>query len=107
MSEQRKTKVKEAGQDKIELEGESRPLAPEQAYLRRKAEVTRQDHAEFLHYQQEKARAAERPPADPKPTTAKVNRRNFLTVGPAGSGVAPLHRRLLPWQHRENAIFAS
>jgi hypothetical protein len=47
VSEQRKTKVKEAGQDKIDLEGENQPLAPEQVYLQRKAEVTRQDHAEF------------------------------------------------------------
>ena len=84
MSEQRKTRVKQAGQDNIDLRSEGgspseRPLSPEQAYLQRKAEVTRQDHEEFLRYQQEK-KAAERLAAETKPTATRVNRRNFLTV---------------------------
>jgi thiocyanate desulfurase len=57
-----------------------RPLSAEQAYLQRKAEVMAQDHEEFLRYQQQRAKAADRQPAHPTPTATKVNRRNFLTV---------------------------
>src|SRR5205085_3904640 len=77
------TKVKEAAQDKIDLPSEGvpeRPLSAEQAYLRRKAEVTRQDHQDFLRYQQEKAKAAKRLAVETKPRATKVNRRNSLTV---------------------------
>src|SRR5438876_6842855 len=73
-----------------------RPLSPEEAYLRRKAEVTQQDHEEFLRHQRERARQREAgqtqgradEAAGTKP--AKVNRRNFLTVvaGTAAVGEA-------------------
>ena len=59
MSEPRRTKLQEETPNlKIEIEGEpnlqDKPLSPEEAFLRRKAEVTQQDHEEFLKYQEEK-----------------------------------------------------
>ena len=61
-------------------------LGIEGNYLRRKAEVTRQDHEEFSRYQQEKAGQQTASQARSQPAEAagtrhtKVNRRNFLTV---------------------------
>src|SRR5713226_8771838 len=95
MSEPRETKSQNAGLAKnldlkIDLQGDGtslpdRPLSPEASYFKRKAEVTQQDHEEFLQYQQEKlreneARQTPRPVAEAaKPVPPKVNRRNFLT----------------------------
>jgi len=72
------------------------PISAEENYLRRKEEVTQQDHEEFLRYQEEKARhnaaaQAERQSTDETGSQpAKVNRRNFLTVvaGTAAVGEA-------------------
>ena len=73
-----------------------RPYSVEKNYLRRKAEVTKQDHKEFLLYEQEKARRTAPAQAERRSTdetgsqSAKVNRRNFLTVvaGTAAVGEA-------------------
>ena len=86
---------------KIDLRNEvrsppDRPISAEENYIRRKSEVTQQDHEEFLRYQQEKARQqteaqALSQAADADRTKpAKVNRRNFLTVvaGTAAVGEA-------------------
>jgi thiocyanate desulfurase len=73
----------------LRTEGSNLPdkaLSPEENYRRRKTEVTRQDHEEFLRYQEEKERqqtaAESRPQATDAATTRRtnVNRRNFLTV---------------------------
>src|SRR4029077_15018167 len=91
MSEKRqsaakKTAEKEVSPTDLEValrsEGSSLPdkaLGIEENYRRRKEEVTRQDHEEFLRYLQERAQqetAAEADAPQAKPT--KVNRRNFL-----------------------------
>ena len=72
------------------------PLSAEKNYRQRKAEVSQQDHNEFLQYQQAKARETAAAQAHPQPTDevrakpAKVDRRNFLTVvaGTAAVGEA-------------------
>ena len=97
MSEPRRTKLREETPKlQIEIEGEPKnlpvePPSPEEVYLRRKAEVTAQDHAEFLKYQAEKEARDRQPEPGPAPAApAKVNRRNFLTVvaGTAAVGEA-------------------
>ena len=59
MSDGRKPKFKEPidpPQLKVELEGESKaPLSPEQLYLKRQAEVARQDNQDFSDFQRKKA----------------------------------------------------
>ena len=64
--------------------------SPERLYLKRKAEVTQQDNAEFSQYLQEKSARDERlkvqwaePPAPPR---SLLNRRNILTLA-AGTAV--------------------
>jgi hypothetical protein len=75
-------------------------LPPEQRYLDRKAEVTRQDHAEFLAYldakraQEEQKRARQQltvlPGREDAAGAPKLNRRSFLTkvAGTAAAGEA-------------------
>jgi hypothetical protein len=82
MSEPRRTKLKEA----TTLPDDQPPA--QQRYLQRQTEVTRQDHAEFLKYQNEKA---QRQAAEAKrPARSRLDRRNFLTVfaGTAAVGEA-------------------
>src|ERR1700680_4541671 len=65
MSDGRKAKPKEAGEAvhlpnmELDVSSEAKsapntPLSPEQGYLKRKAEVTQQDHEEFSEYLQKK-----------------------------------------------------
>ena len=75
---------------KIDLRTEAtdlpdKPRSAEKNYLKRKAEVTRQDYEEFLQYQREKAqqdeaRQAPRPVEAPERASLNVDRRSFLTV---------------------------
>jgi hypothetical protein len=67
MSDARKPKMKEAPEHapvpKLEVESQPggappKPLSPEQSYLQRKAEVTRQDHEIFSEYLQERSPAS-------------------------------------------------
>ncbi len=97
MSEPRRTKEEETGpaaeepaDPGVDMRGEAAgptALTPEARFLQRKAEVTQQDHAEFLEYQKEKAQRAEMAasavvaaPVQEQPRTRRLNRRNFLTV---------------------------
>src|SRR3954451_2796919 len=102
MSDARKPKMTEAAEDvplpKPGLEDRPPPaeraLSPEQSYLRRKAEVTQQDHEVFSEYLQEKiareqwqkVQLAEPPPKAPTKAPTKVNRRSLLTWA-AGTAV--------------------
>jgi len=105
MSDGRKPKHKDAAEDvrlpnmKLDVRNETEgtplgPLSPEQIYLRRKAEVTRQDNEEFSQYLQEKSARDQQQrlrPADPPQTVpTKVNRRTLLTwaAGTAAVGEA-------------------
>ena len=75
MSEKRQSAVKTTAEKEVSppdvevdlrSEGSSPPdkmLGVEENYRRRKEEVTRQDHEEFLRYQQEKARQQTSVPA--------------------------------------------
>src|SRR5262245_39728621 len=100
MSDARRTKLRDAVDvPEIEIDmrstadaGADAPLTPEQAFRRRQAEVTQQDHDEFTGYleakrerdQQEAARAAAEAATTP-PT--KLNRRSMLKWA-AGTAVA-------------------
>src|SRR5262249_11430493 len=105
MSDGRKPKFKEPMQNvdlpkmKLEVESEAKPETPltaEQIYLKRKAEVTQQDNADFSNYlrekasrdEQEKLQPAPVPPPAAAPQTAprKLNRRSLLTWA-AGTAV--------------------
>src|ERR1043166_8312723 len=105
MSEGRKPKLKDAEEDvrlpemKLEVRSETadmpaEPLSPEQLYLRRKSEVTRQDHEAFPNYRRKRggrARQRARHPADPpRAAPTKLNRRTLLTwaAGTAAVGEA-------------------
>src|SRR5712691_4123742 len=99
MSDERRTKLREAIHvPKIKMDVRSdakdapdRPLSPEQSFLRRKAEVTQQDHEQFSEYLQEKTardqqqatRPADAPPVGP----SRINRRSMLKWA-AGTAVA-------------------
>jgi len=71
----------------IKLEPEQSKGALVERYLKRKAEVTEEDHREFQGYLEQKARQVV--PADDPPATkpSVVNRRNLLKVV-AGTAVA-------------------
>jgi hypothetical protein len=105
MSDGRKTKLKETAEDVHlpEMTPEAAPgadnapdtpLTPEQIYLKRKAEVTQQDHAEFSEYLQKKIareRKQQLQPLDaPERPRPKLNRRSLLTwvAGTAAVGEA-------------------
>jgi hypothetical protein len=86
MSDARKPRWKEPTEDAFHPKLEDAPdqlLTPEQLYLKRKAEVTRQDNEAFSEYlqqksardQQQKLALAEPPPRKP----FKLNRRSVLT----------------------------
>src|SRR5713101_3173263 len=94
MSDGRKPKHKDAAEDvrlpnmRLDVRNETEgtplgPLSPDRIYLRREAEVTRQDNEEFSQYLQEKGARGQqhRPaPADQTQTVpTKVNRRTLLT----------------------------
>src|SRR5919109_271932 len=72
---------------------QDKPRSAEEIYLARRAEVTEQDHKEFLQYQEQKARQSET--EEVRPQTADVaerppshvNRRNFLTVVASAAAV--------------------
>src|ERR1700740_1165220 len=93
MSDARKPKWKEPTEDGLHPKLEDAPdqlLTPEQLYLKRKAEVTRQDNEAFSEYlqqksardQQQKLQFADPPPRKP----FKLNRRSVLTWA-AGTAV--------------------
>src|SRR5262249_56455517 len=103
MSDGRKTNFKEPMRDvelpkmKLEVESEGKPETPltaEEIYLKRKAEVARQDNEDFSDYLREKAARDQQqaPHAAPAPQTAstpqtaprKLNRRSLLP-SPAGT----------------------
>ncbi|MFL6824504.1 MAG: YncE family protein [Xanthobacteraceae bacterium] len=103
MSDGRKPKFKEPVQDldlpqvKVELESEAKaPLTAEQIYLKRQAEVARQDNEAFSDYVRKKAardeQEAAQAPAPPKAASVseraprKLNRRSLLTWA-AGTAV--------------------
>src|ERR1700682_4488843 len=94
MSDGRKAKLKEAAEavhlpnmgPDVPSEAKSvpdMPLSPEQSYLKRKAEVTQQDHEEFSEYLQKKIardRLQKLHPADaPERPPSKLDRRSLLT----------------------------
>ena len=90
----KKTIVKEAVETpKIKLEEEpsgSIPATTKQQvedYLRRKAEVTQDDHQAFQDYLNDKARSVPAPVEPPAKPESKFNRRNLLKVV-AGTAVA-------------------
>src|SRR5262249_11636099 len=99
MSDGRKPKLKEQNTDlprmKVELREEA-ALTAEQLYLKRKAEVTQQDNADFSDYLRKKAArdeqqatsraAATQPVPTPRPPSSKFNRRSVLTWA-AGTAV--------------------
>ena len=92
MSERRRTKLGDAEDQanqprpRVELESDAADLpttkeTAEEIFLRRKAEIGEQDHAEFAEYLREKTerdRQTASPPA--AKTKVKVNRRNLLKV---------------------------
>src|SRR5262249_14632512 len=82
----------------------------EEVYLKRKAEVTQQDHQEFLEYQQKKARQtveAQRAAYAEESAPRKLDRRSFFSVvaGTAAVGEAGVlaHTVLAPAQGRKHA----
>src|SRR5215469_2044611 len=90
----KKTAVKDEilSTPKIKLEeglGAGPPAIKQQVedYLRRKAEVTQNDHQAFQDYLNDKARAVPAPVEAPPKTKSKFNRRNLLKVV-AGTAVA-------------------
>src|SRR6266540_584208 len=106
MSDGRRTKLREAvhlPNMKLDVpEAKSMPdspLSPEQNFLKRKAEVTQQDHEEFSEYLQEKSSRAQQqttPPADAPPVApSRVNRRSLLKWA-AGSAAAPTRSTSIP-----------
>src|SRR4051794_14751053 len=92
MADERRTKLREAvhlPDMKLGLRSDGKslpaaPLSPEQHFLKRKAEVTQQDQADFCAYVQEKGERdrRERAPATDAPRTplSKVNRRSLLKL---------------------------
>src|SRR5438128_2653629 len=100
MAEGRRTKLREAAQEraniKLDVAREAlgtpdHPLTPEQRYLQRKDEVARQDNAQFADYLAEKgAREQRQKPAARQWAPSKLNRRNILTwaAGTAAVGEA-------------------
>src|SRR6266851_2384565 len=104
MSDERRTKLREGLHvPKIKMDVRSdaenvsdRPLSPEQSFLKRKAEVTQQDHEEFSEYLQEKSSRDRRADEDrrhadaPQAAPSRVNRRSLLkwAAGTAAAGEA-------------------
>ncbi|MEA2946485.1 MAG: thiocyanate desulfurase, partial [Alphaproteobacteria bacterium] len=89
MSGPKKTTIKDASavKPKIELEPQQGQGASVERYLKRRAEVTEEDHREFQDYLEQKARRVA-PVDDPRPKNPSlVNRRNLLKVV-AGTAVA-------------------
>ena len=103
MSDERRTKLREPDdpcasevsrstiQARATRNGSDAPLRPEQSFLKRKAEVTQQDHEQFSEYLQEKSardRAAGGASSRCTPAApSKINRRSMLKWA-AGTAVA-------------------
>jgi hypothetical protein len=102
MADERRTKLREAVHLPnmklgVRSDAESlpdRPLSPEQNFLKRKTEVTQQDHEEFSTYVQEKSARDQQqkaPPTDvPQRAPLRVDRRSLLrwAAGSAAAGEA-------------------
>src|SRR5512145_2244572 len=103
MSEARKPKLQDAAEEANlpKLDSQSgpqsapdKPLTPEQLYLKRQAEVARQDNEAFSEYLQKKTERDQRQEAQvaepPQRKPVKVNRRTLLTwaAGTAAVGEA-------------------
>src|SRR5713226_1729080 len=99
MADERRTKLRESvhlPNMKVEVRRGAksmpdRPVSPEQSFLKRKTEVTQQDHEDFSAYVQEKSARDQRqkaPPSDaPQRMPSRVNRRSLLKWA-AGSAAA-------------------